>query len=620
MFDPRLVARVALAASTLAFSCAGAKPELPYRGALGGPAGAVPVGPVPATAADRALARLAERFVDASLQLDPVYGSYVGYRKWDHLLPDWSKAGVERSVLTLRALRAELQRIPEGALSPAYAIDRAILLARADEQLFTLEVLRPYEWDVLAYNDAIGSGLYYLTIPPEDPARWPERLEAILGRLAALPAFLETAKGNLAHPPRVFTELAIKQHPANLETVESQLPALFAPYPAMAARFEAAKPRALAALRDFQATLEGELLARSSGDHRLGKERWERKLALALHASAAPDELYRDAERRLDATRFEMYDLALPLFRATWPDDQSYRGLAGDERINHVVGAVLARAANEHGSAESIFADVDRYAREIKAFLVASRLITLPPEDDRFAIEPTPAFLDGLAVAFFNPAPAFEPNLKKSFWISSVPKPGTPDAESYLREYNAHTLRALTIHEAFPGHYVQSYWSQRSPYASLVKRVYESGTMAEGWAVAIEELLHEHGYAKDDPHTRLFHLKMRLRVFTNAMIDHRIHTAAGEEGDVDRWALELMMKRGFQEEAEATRKLRRAKVTSTQLSTYFVGYNQIRAIYDGARRKAGPAFEPKGTLEKILSYGTIPPPLIEKMMRAEGAL
>lgn len=566
------------------------------------------------------MAKLAERYLDASLKLSPVTASYVGYRRWDGLLPDYSTSGREKAERTLRYFKHELRKVDRSELSGPWAIDHELIARRITEELFVLTELQPHTWDVNMYNQVVGGGFYYVTIPPEDAAEWPARLQAVLGRMKALPRFLEQAKANLKNPPRIFTEFVIAQNPGNIKTFESQLPKLFEAYPSLKAEFEALKPKVVKALEDYQTFLEKELLPRSTGDWRLGETLWEKKLALTLSSDMKAEEIYASAERHLDLARMEMYDLALPLFKEQWPDDQTYLEMLGDERINYVVGKVIDQAAQEHGTPASIFDDVKRYAEKIKTFIRKENIIELPPETDNFVIEPTPPFLDGLAVAFYNPAPAFEPDLKKSYWISSVPTAGSEDAESYLREYNNYMLQALTIHEAFPGHYVQLYWSSHSDYASISKQVLESGTMAEGWACMIEQILHESGYSTGDPKNRLFHLKMRLRVFINAMIDPKLHTNVGDEEAMDQWALNLMMTKGFQQKAEATRKLRRAKITSTQLSTYFVGYEEMFRIYRRGQKKSKDAFEKKPFLMKMISYGTIPPRMIERLMEAEGLI
>lgn len=596
----RVIPALAIGWLSLAFACAGAKPPFQFKG------------PPPENAHDRAMARYADLYLDTTLRLDPVRASELGYRKWDRLLPDWSPGGIDRAISTLHQQQKQLLLIDVNKLSAPYAIDHQLIKKRLESDLFMLEELKPHTFDVQRWAEMIGGAFYYLTIPPQDPAEWPSRLESVLARMAALPKLLEDAKGALKDPPRVFTEMVIGQGPGQLDTFERQLPKLFEPYPALKARFDAQQPQTVKALREFFGWLENDLLPRSTGDHRLGKERWEKKLSHTLATAMTADDVYRSAEHALDTTRFEMYDLALPLYQQLFPEERGYLSMSGDERINAVVGPVIAKAADEHGSSESLFGDVEKMAVRLKGFIAEKSFITLPPPDDAFVIERTPAFLDGLAVAFFNPAPAYQPDAKKAFWISTVPGTNQAEKTSFLREYNNHTLLSLVIHEAFPGHYVQSYGSSHSRNASIVKSVLESGTMAEGWAVMIEELMHRAGVSASNPKERLFHLKMRLRVFANAMLDVKLHT-----GDAsDEVLLELMMKKAFQEEAEATRKLRRAKLTSTQLSTYFVGYREMLSLYEDARR-ARTFKSDRELLEKMISYGTIPPAMIRSLMEAE---
>lgn len=593
-----VIPALAFAVMSSAFACAAAKPPFQFKG------------PPPENASDRAMARFADRYLDTALRIDPVRASALGYQKYDRFLPDWSAGGIERSAAALVALERELIRIDVNKLSTSYSVDHELIHAELLRSIYLSTVLRTQEWDVQQWAEAIGSAFYYVTLPPEDPAQWPAKLDATIARLEALPNFLAQAKSTLKNPPRAFTEFVLTQAPGQLDTIENQLPKLFANDAARKARFDRAAPVATKALREFFAWMESDLLPRSNGDYRLGKERFEKKLEHTLGSSMKADELYAKAEHALQTARFEMYDLALPLYREMLPDDQTYLTLAGDERINAVVGRVIAALSSEHGTAESLFDDVRGVSERLKKFIEATQLIALPPATDNFVIEKTPPFLDGLAVAFYNPAPAFQPDAKKSFWISTVPGNTPEDKESFLREYNRHTLLALTIHEAFPGHYVQGYWSSHSPHASIVKSALESGTMTEGWAVMIEELLHKRGVSKDNPKEKLFHLKMRLRVFANAMIDARLHTSRDEEALLDSWALELMQKRAFQEDAEATRKLRRAKLSSTQLSTYFVGYVEMKQLFEDLLREKKQS--EKAALSEMVSYGAIPPRLIRR--------
>ena len=122
-----------------------------------------------------------------------------------------------------------------------------------------------------------------------------------------------------------------------------------------------------------------------------------------------------------------------------------------------------------------------------------------------------------------------------------------------------------------------------------------------------EKMLFENGYADTEPENLLIHLKQTLRVPLNAILDARLHTTTMSDEEADRFGLDLLQRLGFQEEAEARGKLRRAKLSSTQLSTYFVGYLELSEIVREARRRAGEHFNLRSFNERLLSFGTIPP-------------
>jgi uncharacterized protein (DUF885 family) len=333
-----------------------------------------------------------------------------------------------------------------------------------------------------------------------------------------------------------------------------------------------------------------------------------------------PDEILERATTRLREEREEMLELALPMHARMFPGHSHAE--RGDDLVNAVVEEVVSEISKKHSTPDRLLDDCRRWIEKIKAFIVDVGFLTLPPESDNFVIEPTPAFLDGVAVAFFNPAPAFDPDLRKSYWISSIPRSGEAEAderrtESYLREYNDYGLQSLSIHEAFPGHYVQFYYALKSPIASIYKKVFASMTFAEGWAVHCEKEMFRLGYAADEPGALLIHKKMSLRSSINAILDARLHTDDLDDQEADRWALDLMRRHGFQEEAEAIGKLRRAKVTSTQLSTYFVGSVELGDLQEEYRRLKGDRFDLREFNERLLSYGTIPPRAVRRLMLEE---
>jgi hypothetical protein len=416
--------------------------------------------------------------------------------------------------------------------------------------------------------------------------------------------------------------MVLQTNAGNLRFLEHDLPPLFDRAPPLADSLREANRRAVMALREFQAFLQDDLLPRSRGDWRLGSALYARKLRLVLQSEIDPATLARRAESAIGELRRCLLEVAEPLHARLFPTH--HHGERGASLVNLVVREVIDRASERRPRRDTLFATVDAAAASITRFLKERDLVTLPPDDDRLAIEPTPGFLDGMAVAFFNPPPTLEPHLKKSFWISSVPRGSSPEENarieaSFLREYNDYALHGLAIHEAFPGHYVQYWHAFRSPLATVYKKVFSSGTFAEGWAVLAERLVFEAGYGAEDPAYLVMHLKHALRAPMNALLDARLHTGSDSEEEADRFTLDLLQNTGFQEETEARGKLRRAKVTSTQLSTYFVGLLEMQNLLDDARRAAPGGSGLKPILDRILSFGTIPPRDVRTLMGLPAA-
>jgi len=199
--------------------------------------------------------------------------------------------------------------------------------------------------------------------------------------------------------------------------------------------------------------------------------------------------------------------------------------------------------------------------------------------------------------------------MKAFYVVSPVPDEWTPDqVDSYLREYNNEMIRILTIHEAMPGHYVQLAYSNRFP--SLVRAVFSSGTFVEGWAMYSERMMLEEGFRGGDPKLWLQRKKFYLRAVINALLDPGIHRGGMTEYE----AMKLMIEEGFQEESEASGKWRRACLTSSQLSTYFVGYKEVTALREDAEKQWGKKFKLGEFHEKLLSYGSPPTRFVREIL------
>jgi uncharacterized protein (DUF885 family) len=218
----------------------------------------------------------------------------------------------------------------------------------------------------------------------------------------------------------------------------------------------------------------------------------------------------------------------------------------------------------------------------------------------------------GVAVAYCDPPGPLEPPgpdgpLPALFAVSPTPD-GWSDqrVESFYREYNGHMLRNLTVHEAVPGHALQLAHSARHRGGTRIRRALWSGPFVEGWAVYAEGLMAEHGLDPADPPAalglRMQQLKMLLRSTINAILDVRVHAHGVTEAE----AMRLMIERGHQEEGEAVGKWRRALLTSAQLSTYYVGHQEVRDVAS-VLRAARPSAGVRELHDLMLSHGSPPP-------------
>jgi uncharacterized protein (DUF885 family) len=235
----------------------------------------------------------------------------------------------------------------------------------------------------------------------------------------------------------------------------------------------------------------------------------------------------------------------------------------------------------------------------IKQFITAKKILTLP-DPDRCQVIEMPEFQRGFSAAYLNPAPPFDPTAPSLYAVS--PPPADWPAErriAFQREYNRAMLQILTIHEAYPGHYVQLEYGNRCP--SAIRKVYYSGVFAEGWAVYTEQMMLDQGYGDGDLSLRLHQLKFYLRAVINAILDYKMHCEELTDAD----AMKLLVGRAFQTEGEAAGKVQRAKQSSCQLSTYFVGRMAFYTLRQNVQRARGAAFDLGKYHEEVLSHGTI---------------
>jgi uncharacterized protein (DUF885 family) len=410
-----------------------------------------------------------------------------------------------------------------------------------------------------------------------------------------------------ARVPAIHAETAVKQNPGVLSLVDELVVPNLVQLPAAdRARLERAIAAARAAVETHQKWLEATLLPQAKGDFRIGRELYDAKLGFALMSPLTRAEIRQRAESEAVTTRARMYEIARQVL-AGRDGAPALPAQPTPEQQQAAIKAALDLANAERTPRTGVVDYARQTLRETTDFVRAKNFVTVP--DEPLEIIVMPEFQRGVAVAYCDSPGPLDKGQRTFYAVSPIPEDWTDaQVESFLREYNTRSIANLTIHEAMPGHYLQLAHSNR--YPSTLRAMLGSGPFIEGWAVYTERVMQEQGFRGGDPLMQLVRLKWYLRSITNAIMDSAIHV----DGMTRDEAMRLMVETGFQEEREAAGKWVRAQLSSAQLSTYFVGYQEHADLRAAAEQRAGSKFDLKAYHDQALSYGSPPVRLVRALM------
>lgn len=557
---------------------------------------------------DDRLADLSDSFVNTTLSFSPSAATGVGLHQYqgqdlDNLLDDFSPAALDKQRKFYADFRSKLEALNAGGLSAEARADLILLQDQSAANLLELTEILSSMHNPTLYVEVLGNALYNCFVLEYAPK--PDRIRNIIARLQKVPGFLNQAAINLTNSTDVWTGVAVDENQGNIDLVDK---AIRAAVPAdLTDSYSAAAAPALAAMRKFQDYLKTSLSNRNNYDWRLGADKYKRKFAFVMESGVDATDMLTAAERDLQKVRAQMLAIALPLHKQMLPAHDEHTDLAGEERENRVVGEVLDKIAERHSSRESYMDDARKDLDEARAFVEAKHLMTLPGRGNLQVI-PTPEFMrGGYPVGGFSPAPPLEPKLGAFYWVTPIPADWPKEkVESKLREYNFYKLKLLTIHEAMPGHYVQAEVAASIEPRSrrVLRSVLGNGPYIEGWGQYSEQAMLDEGFLNHAPEMELTFAKEQLRVISNAILDIRLQML----GMSDQEAFDLMEKRTFQEHTEAVEKLQRAKLSSCQLPTYYVGFNAWLKLRDDYRRSKGGAFNLAEFHDRALKVGAVSMP------------
>lgn len=549
-----------------------------------------------------------QSFFKNSLQevfhLRPTEATSLGDHRFDAQLDDISpEARARWKALTKQTLKNLPQQIDYKKLSRDGQVDFEILQHHLERELWLDDNMRPFERDPRSYGGYLNDSVYLLLTHSTQPKE--TNIANAIARMGQMSRIISEAESSLTHPSKPVLETAIRQNKGAINFYEKDIFNYTGDTP-QEQQLKTATAKVADELKGYQHFLEGPARARAEDNWRLGKAKFAKKFELETEAGVTADQNYGDAQAEFERVQTELYIVA----RQLWPKYYAAQILPQDDPAGRreTVAKVVDAVNQEHGDTANLINDARATVESIKSFIREHNYLRLPEPDQCDVIE-MPEFRRGNAVAYLDHAPPLDPKADSFYAVSPPPSDWTPQqVRSFMEEYNSYMLKILTIHEAYPGHYVQLTYANRNP--SLIRRVLQSGPYVEGWAVYGEVTMLNEGFGGGDLRLRLMQLKFYLRAVANSILDYRMHCT----GMTDDGAMKFLTEDAFQSEGEAKLKVIRAKQSSVQLSTYFVGRMAHYRLHQAIERELGDKFSLARYHDAVLSTGSVPPKYLSELV------
>ncbi|MDZ4803685.1 MAG: DUF885 domain-containing protein [Candidatus Eisenbacteria bacterium] len=549
------------------------------------------ISPRPTLAATRAeFDGFVDQFIDGWYAFRPVEATRAGVHRHDMAWSGYTRESIEAEIVRLKGAHERLNALAPAGLDTARVVDRDILLGRIQGEILDLETIRPWEKNPGYYVDMVTEGIYNLIARSFAPA--PERLASVIARENQISGVLAASLENLVNPPRIWTQVSIEQAKGAVEFLKTAVPAAFADVtdPKLRADFEASNAMAIRDLESYVQFLEGSVLPAANGSYQLGEVNFQAKL---LHEEMCDIPIYRlekIGEEHLKALQSEVGAVAAAIDKDKTPAEL-YRILSID-----------------HPKPSDLVATTNSLLEDLRSFCVTKNLVSIPGEERCRAVA-TPEFMRNFLFAAMDSPGPFETKGREAWYFVTPPDPGKTaiEQDDAMRLFNRYSLPILSMHEAWPGHYLQFLRGEQT--SSKVRRVFGSASFSEGWGLYCEQMMLEQGWGDGDPRYKLFQLRLALLRSCRYLVAIRMHTGQMTMEE----AVEFFMKEGYTERIDAEREARRGTLDPTYL-VYQLGKLQIHKARDDYKRFRGAAFTLKEFHDRLLSFGEPPVKLLRRLL------
>jgi uncharacterized protein (DUF885 family) len=542
-------------------------------------------------------------FSDVYFHFAPTAGTSAGLHQYDTQLEDYSAANIQKQIAALHNFEKKVEAIDPSALDASVAGDREILLNNIRSQLLTLEIIRPWEKNPDIYSSGITNSAFVIMERPY--ASTNIRLRALVAREKLMPEVLNEARKNLKNPPKIYTEIALEQIDDNISFFQNDVPAAFLSGPDAATDSEAKSAFAksngavIDALKSYGSWMKSDLLSRSSGDYKLGAETFAKKLRYDEMVDIPLDHLLQIAYDDLHKNQAEFARIAKEIDPTKTPQQ------------------VLAELAAIHPAPDKLLSAFQDTFSSLITFIDTHHIITIPSKVEP-TLEETPPFMRATTQASMDPPGPFETHSTKAYFNVTLPEKDwtAQHIAEHMAAFNVGTVTSTSVHEAYPGHYVQFLWMPQFP--STIRKVLGANTNIEGWAHYTEQMMLDQGYgqpgsgANDEREAKLIRLGqlqdalLRDARFVNSI---KLHTG---QFTFDR-AVDFFVTDGYQSHSVALVETKRGTADATYLY-YTLGKLEIMKLRADMMKKQGVDFNLETFHNNFMRQGFAPIKIIRKAM------
>jgi uncharacterized protein (DUF885 family) len=523
-------------------------------------------------------------FVDNYLsylhEVHPTSATLDGVHTHDDLLEDLSRQGLEQHTHALSGFARRLQDINASDLTPVERAEQPMVAANIQARMFELEHTRTWERNPQIYADTICTSLAGQVVFAHAPIQ--ERARRVLSKLRQTARLVQAARDNIKDPPGIFVKVGLETFRGALTFIHDDLPKAFSALDDMhlLGDLADASTEAAQAIASYIQYLDEDLAPRARGSFRLGREMFEKKLRLDEGIGLDADRLLAIAMRELKATQEEFKSVAGRI------DGGDPIAVWRKAKADHPAPGGLARAAQEQ--LDELMTFVDRSA-------IVSR-----PEAEQVVAAPTPDFYRWAFASMWTPGP-FEQKPTRAYYYLTDADPSWPDdrKEEHLRDFSYPTLWSISIHEVYPGHFLNFQHLRRVESKVRKSIMFSPASFVEGWAHYCEQMMIEAGFRRHDQALRLGQLAEALVRLARFVVSIRLHV---EDMSVEQ-GMRFFRDEAFLEEGTARREAERGTFDPTYL-VYSVGKLMLLKLRRDYKEQQGGKYSQRAFHDQLLGNGT----------------